>query len=124
MKIQTSKTAIILLSEVIEELRGLIRQALIDCFNELFDNDDVSAFANNSGIFHKDPYGNYSQKSLEKIFTMWSEMCAENFFHEHPEFDDVLVEIDVPSQQCCQREWLAEREWKAPELVEKTSQSA
>jgi len=57
----------------------------------------------------KDQFGRYSPEHLEKIITMWRKMCSKSFFFEHPEFDDVLIEINVPQKQKIERGWLASR---------------
>jgi len=125
MKIQTSKTAIILLSEVIKEIRVFLKPILIDAIDNLFDKGNYSIFYNNNGIFRKDANGEYVD--LKNIFAMWCDYCSEKFFNEHPEFDDVICEINTPKHKdLYHREWLASRVEKpvSQKSDEKTAQAA
>jgi len=91
--------------EIIDQLITMFKSVIDDTVDDIW----VSEEDRKSFISMVDKFSNVRNWKNEDIFQHWCESHGEQFFIDHPEFDDVLVLVDVLPDGVKIKEWLASK---------------
>ena len=106
MEYAISRTAVVKIEDLAEDLHIHLRAYLIGELHDLLDNGRYGTFQKYTGLFERDPFTGY--RNLRQIICVWCELISNEFFVKNTEIDDVIVEYG-DSNKLIQREWVANR---------------